>query len=508
MSLEHNLNISSFDLFIIGGGINGVGIARDATQRGLSAGLCDKGDLGGATSSASSQLIHGGLRYLEYGEFRLVHKALKERERLLTIAPHLIKPLRFVMPHHPRMRPLWQLRTGLWLYDHLAQRKQLPASSVVDLRHTVYGETLKTSFQKACLFSDCWVDDARLVISTAKAARDGGAVILPRTSCLKAASENGRWQLTLQSKITQEIHTVFAKTLVNAAGPWVDEVQQTVIGLNTQYHIRLVKGSHIILPALYAGDHAYLLQAADKRVIFTIPIGDHHTHTIVGTTDLFYQGDLNKIQISEAEIDYLLVILKDYFKQDIQKSDIVHTYAGVRPLVLDPSKTLSQNTRDYTIELQTLREHPPLLTVLGGKITTYRCLAEDTLDMLQPYLPPCSSSKSAWQVLPGGHISQGDMSFFCEEITQSYPWLPTLLRQDYCYRYGSEIHVLLAGCQKMTDLGEAISEKLYEREIRYLQEHEWALTAEDILWRRTKLGLITTSEMRETLRRWLSNHPF
>ncbi len=499
MTNTHHLCV---DLFIIGGGINGVGIARDASLRGLTVGLCDKGDLGGATSSASSQLIHGGLRYLEYGEFRLVRHALQERETLLKIAPHWVHPLRFVMPHQPNIRPLWQLRCGLWLYDHLAKRQSLAKSHIISLPDTHYAEPLSNQFTKACVYSDCWVDDARLVIGNAKAATQHRATILTRTRCVNAVRGQHDWQLTLLSDTTNSQITVHAKALINAAGPWVDRVQRDVIGLPTQHHLRLVKGSHIVLPRLYTGEQAYLLQTADKRVVFTIPRGQH---TIVGTTDVVYHDNLESIHISQVEIDYLLNVLSGYFKQTVTAADIIHTYAGVRPLAAQTTQSISTNTRDHILELHAEDNQPALLTVFGGKITTYRHLAETALNQLKPHLPSMQPTTTAHCVLPGGDISQHDMPSFCQTMQHQYAWLPTHLLRLYCYRYGSDIHQLLLDCKQLTDLDQQIAPDLYARELHYLQQHEWAMTADDVLWRRTKLGLRYTQRDYDRVANWFTN---
>lgn len=497
---QHSIDV---DIAIIGGGINGVGIARDASLRGLRVALCDKGDLGSATSSASSQLAHGGLRYLEYGEFRLVREALRERETLLNIAPHLVRPLSFVIPHHPSMRPLWQMRIGLWLYDHLANHQSLSLSKVISLSNNLYANPLVTSFNKACLFNDCWVDDARLVISNAKAAHQQGTHIFTHTECTNAISQKEGWKLTLQSAQQNKSFHINARVLINAAGPWVDHVQQHVIGLATQHHIRPVKGSHIVLPRFYQGQHAYLLQVSDKRIIFTIPLDKH---IIVGTTDLAYTDNLNKIKISQQEITYLLDALKLYFKQEFSHNDIVYHYAGVRPLIAQANQTLSANSRDYVLELQTSASHPPLLTVFGGKITTYRHLAESALNKLKKYLPAMQSVATADTPLPGGNLPHGNIDTFYQTISHHYSWLPEALQKQYVDRYGSDIHNLLTNCNNMTDLGKEISPNLYERELVYLRQHEWAITADDILWRRTKLGLHYSQTERAAVATWLENN--
>jgi glycerol-3-phosphate dehydrogenase len=488
------------DIFIIGGGINGVGIARDASGRGLRVALCDRGDLGGQTSSASSQIIHGGLRYLEHYEFSLVRKALKEREILLSIAAHLIKPLTFVMPHQPDIRPLWQLRLGLFLYDHLAKRHHLANSHIINLTQHIAGNPLKDTFKKACLYNDCWVDDARLVIENAKSACDQGAMILPYTDCISVAHDSKQWKITLCNQHTMQQQKITATVLINAAGPFVDTVQQELIGIKTTKTIRRVKGSHLIVPAMYTDNHAYLLQAPDKRIVFTIPLLSRYT--IIGTTDVAISDKETTPKIDKGEITYLLNLVNTYFKKTLSMNDIIHTYSGIRPLVQD-KQSISKNTRDYQLSLQSKNNVPPQLTVFGGKLTTYRRLAEDALNMLKPIFPSLSSNWTANTPLPGGNFAKQTFSEFTKHFINQYSWLPSQLQYDYLHRYGKQAEDLLAMCKNLDDLGQEIAPQLYEKELDYLCNYEWGHTVDDIIWRRTKLGLMYKQEHIERIAAWL-----
>lgn len=470
----------SYDLAIIGGGINGLGIALDATLRGLRVFLCEKNDFASGTSSASSKLIHGGLRYLEYYEFSLVRKALKERETLLKIAPHLVKPMEFLLPHMPAMRSRWLILAGLFLYDHLGGKISLPKSKMVNLQKRK-PNPLKDTIEYGFSYYDCWVDDARLVIELAIAAKKEGAQIHNYLSCKKAEYQDGQWTLALEGSLNKEPMTVHAKALVNAAGPWSSELSKNISGARIE-NIILDKGSHIIIPKIYEGKEAYTLQNSDKRIVFLIPYEDNFT--LIGTTEKRLSVMEETPVISPAEIDYLLNSVNAYLKSPLTEKDIVHSYSGVRPLLASDEKNPAALTRDYHLSL--LETHP-LLTVDGGKLTTYRQLAEDALDKLAiffPYLKACTTKSYR---LPG---SSGYQANLINQYQSDYPWLPIKLLERFIRFYGTRTSALLAHCKHLNDLGKMEANGLSEREITFLKETEFAQTQEDILWRRTKLGLI------------------
>jgi len=475
------------DILVVGGGANGCAIARDAAGRGLSVTLCEAGDLAGATSSNSSKLIHGGLRYLEHYAFRLVRESLTEREVLLATAPHIIYPLRFVLPHHKGLRPAWFLRLGLFLYDHIGGRRTLPATRGVDLRKGARGEPLKSSFVKGFEYSDAWTDDARMVVLAAVDATERGARILTRMRLVSARREGKLWRAVLRTRDGAE-EVVLARALVNAAGPWVGVVAR-LLGVNTEGSVKLVKGSHIVLPKLYEGEHAYTLQGADGRVIFAIPYEGEFT--LVGTTDVPLDGDPGPVRASPEEIAYLCAALGDYFDRRVTPDQVVWTYAGVRPLYNDGKANASAVTRDYVLDLQTPPDVAPLLNIYGGKITTFRELGERALDLLKG---PLGVSKDAWTrtaPLPGGDLRDG-FEAFRQTVAARRPWLsePTLTR--LCRAYGSRLDVVLGDAQSWADLGRDYGAGLTQREIDYLKRYEWARSADDVLWRRTKLGLHMT----------------
>jgi glycerol-3-phosphate dehydrogenase len=481
------------DLLIVGGGVNGAGIARDAVGRGLSVVLCEQDDLASWTSSASSKLIHGGLRYLEYYEFRLVREALAERDVLLASAPHIIHPLRFVLPHHAGLRPGWMLRAGLFLYDHLGGRQGLPGTRRVNLRSDATGASLKAQYRRGFEYSDAAVDDSRLVALLAVDAAARGARILTRTRLVGARRDGGVWRGVLQTRDGGR-ETVTARALVNAAGPWVEAVQGLTGVPADGRSVKLVKGSHIVVPRMYAGEQAYTLQGGDGRVVFAIPYQDRFT--LVGTTDIPCAGDPAQVEASAEEIEYLCRTLADYFENPPSPADVVWAYAGVRPLFDDGHDNASAVTRDYVLDLENEDGAPLLLTIYGGKITTFRRLAEHALEKLQG---PLGFEGGPWTEdarLPGGDLPQGGFEQLRRETAADHPWLaePTLTR--LCHAYGSRIDKVLADARGWSDMGRDYGEGLTEREVRYLVEQEWAREPQDILWRRTKLGLHMSAAQR------------
>ncbi|WP_028239010.1 glycerol-3-phosphate dehydrogenase [Stutzerimonas azotifigens] len=484
-----------YDLVVIGGGINGVGIAADAAGRGLSVLLCERDDLASHTSSASSKLIHGGLRYLEHYEFRLVREALAEREVLLRKAPHLVRPLRFVLPHRPHLRPAWMIRAGLFLYDHLGKRERLPGSR--GLRFGADGP-LKAEIRRGFEYSDCWVDDARLVVLNAIAAHEHGAHLHTHTTCTAARRIGERWEVDL-SRADDSRFSVSCRALVNAAGPWVAQVIGTQLKDKSPYGIRLIQGSHIVVPKLYEGDHAYILQNEDRRIVFTIPYLGRYT--LIGTTDREYQGDPAQVRITEAEIDYLLDVVREHFRQAPGREQILHTFSGVRPLCDDECDEPSVITRDYTLALSD--GGPPLLSVFGGKLTTYRKLAEAALARLQPYFPHMGPAWTASAPLPGGE-NMTSAAELAARLRSEVAGLPERLAERWATSYGGRSWTLLAGARELDELGERLGADLYAREVDYLCTHEWATRADDVLWRRTKLGLVFTEEERLALERYLA----
>ncbi|WP_166358698.1 glycerol-3-phosphate dehydrogenase [Pseudomonas akapageensis] len=486
----------TYDLAVIGGGINGVGIAADAAGRGLSVFLCEKDDLASHTSSASSKLIHGGLRYLEHYEFRLVREALAEREVLLSKAPHIVKPMRFVLPHRPHLRPAWMIRAGLFLYDHLGKREKLAGSRTL---HLGADSPLKADITRAFEYSDCAVDDARLVVLNAMAAREQDAHIHTRTRCLSARRVKGVWLVQLE-RADGSLFSIRARALVNAAGPWVAKFIRDDLKMESPYGIRLIQGSHLIVPKLYEGEHAYILQNEDQRIVFAIPYLDRFT--LIGTTDREYQGDPSNVAITDVETDYLLNVVNAHFTRQLERSDILNTYSGVRPLCNDESDNPSAVTRDYTLALSSLPGEAPLLSVFGGKLTTYRKLAESAMAQLAPFFKDMKGSWTATAPLPGGEGMTTSREL-ADAILARFGWLPAQVARRWSTSYGSRSWRLLEGVQGPDDLGELIGAGLYTREVDYLCSEEWALEAQDILWRRSKLGLFTTASEQEQLQRYL-----
>ena len=474
------------DMLVVGGGINGTGIARDAAGRGLSVILVEQGDLAGATSSASSKLIHGGLRYLEYYEFRLVRESLLERERLLRLAPHVIWPMDFVLPLERSLRPAWFVRLGLFMYDHLAPRKRLPATRSVRLDRDPVGAALKPGFRRGFIYADCWVEDSRLVVLNARDAADRGASVLTRTRLMQATRGIDTWQCELLHPDGQR-SVVEARTLVNAAGPWVTRVLNQAVGVNSGKQVRLIKGSHIVLPRLHPGPEAFILQNIDRRIIFAIPY--EGLYTLVGTTDVPFDGDPARVAIDPVETSYLLDVVNRHFRRQASAEDVVWSYAGVRPLYDDASENASAVTRDYVLDLDAGPGRAALLSVFGGKVTTFRRLAEHAMERLAPHLPAAGKPWTGSAPLPGGDMPDGDFAAFLAGFRGRFPFLPPELSLRLARAYGTRADRLLAGCQSMADLGRCFGGDLHRREVDYLTRQEWAETAEDILWRRSKLGL-------------------
>lgn len=492
---------SLFDLFIVGGGINGVGIARDAAGRGLKVVLCEQDDLGGATSWTSSKLIHGGLRYLEYYEFRLVRESLAEREVLLRTAPHLVRPLRFVLPHARELRPAWMIRAGLFLYDHLSRRVSLPGSKGLDLSRSPLGAGLKPSFRKGFAYSDCLVDDARLVIATARAASSLNARVMVRTAFTGAEPADGAWQVNLEDKDMGARVTLAARALVNVAGPWVADAQAVIRGAPQAKKIRLIKGSHIVVPRLYDGEHAYILQNDDGRLVFIIPF--EKQYSLIGTTEVEVKRP-GPVGISEEEVHYLCRAVGRYLARPVGPQDVVWSYAGLRPLFGDEADSLSEITRDYELELNTVDGALPVLTVYGGKISTYRRLAERVLDRLKPFFPDMKHPWTETVALPGGDIPGGDVHALISRLERRYSEFPQTLLQSLVHRYGTLCTEILRDAADVRALGQHFGATLYAREVDYLLENEWAHTAEDVLWRRTKAGLHMSQHERASVSEYLA----
>ncbi|MBY8976465.1 glycerol-3-phosphate dehydrogenase [Rhodobacteraceae bacterium NNCM2] len=489
------------DLAIIGGGINGCGIARDAAGRGLKVLLCEQGDLAGATSSASTKLFHGGLRYLEYYEFRLVRESLVERETLLTAMPHISWPLRFVLPHHSGLRPAWLLRLGLFIYDHLGGRKILPPTRTLDLRRDPLGKPLKETFRKGFEYSDCWVEDSRLVVLNARDAANRGAEILTRTRCERAERRGGLWHLTLCDVATGETREVSAKGLVNAGGPWVEDIIRNRMGRNASEGVRLVRGSHIVTRKLFEHDRAYIFQNADGRIVFAIPY--ETDFTLIGTTDQDHDGPPGEAVCTEQERDYLCAAASEYFRNPVTTDDIVWTYSGVRPLYDDGSDSASAATREYVLKLDA-EEGAPLLNIFGGKITTYRRLAEHALKHLAPYFPAASGPWTAGIPMPGGDFPHDGVDALVSRLQADYPFLDDRWARRLIRAYGTEAAEMLGDARTAADLGTDFGASLTEREVRWLMSREWARSADDVLWRRSKLGLRINSAQRNKLNSWFS----
>jgi glycerol-3-phosphate dehydrogenase len=511
--LCHNLKIHSmrdwttmqsekiFDLLVVGGGINGTGIALDAAGRGLSVILCEQQDLGSGTSSASTKLIHGGLRYLENYDFGLVRESLNEREVLMNKAPHLITPLRFIIPYDANQRPKWMIQLGLWLYDHLGKHCTLERSKRLKIdKACPFGKPLSTDTQTAFAYSDCWVDDARLVITNAIGAAQLGARIYTNTKVTSLHVDNQLWHATVYDMINHVSHPIMARSVINATGPWIKEFNETHPLLKSTHQIRLVRGSHIIVPKRYDGNHAYLIQHTDGRIIFVIPYEEKFT--LIGTTEVLTDKSPDKVQISEEEKKYLITIFNSHFNHSISESDIVWEYSGVRPLVDHSGTSNTELSRDYLLDIN-LIEGAPILSVYGGKITTYRTLAEAALDKLSPYFPDMRDHWTAQVALPGGDIFPESFDEFVEALKIQYPWVPNNLLTRLARQHGTRIHLLLTDLHSIEQLGQHFGEECYEHELHYLMEHEWAKTADDLLFRRTKLGLHLNPDTIQNIKDWL-----
>jgi len=488
------------DIFVIGGGINGCGIARDAVGRGFSVMLAEMNDLASGTSSGSTKLIHGGLRYLEYYEFRLVREALMEREILWRNAPHIIWPLRFVLPYFKGgPRPAWMLRLGLFLYDHIGGRKLLPATRTLDMTADPAAKPLKPLFRKAFEYSDGWVNDARLVVLNARDAADRGAVIRTRTKVMRAKRESDRWVIELQDTRSGQSETVEARLIVNAAGPWVDHVLSTAMGQNDVHNVRLVQGSHIVVKKKFDDPRAYFFQNTDGRIIFAIPYEEDFT--LIGTTDRDFGGDPHKVEISDTEIDYLCAAASEYFLQPVTRGDIVWTYSAVRPLFDDGASKAQEATRDYVLKSD--GGSPAVINAFGGKITTYRRLAESMLEKIEAVLGKRGAAWTASGPLPGGDFAATGFEAEVAKLKGAYPFLESKMARRLTRLYGTRARNLLGLSKSLSDLGRNFGADLYEAEVRYLIEHEWAETADDVLWRRTKRGLKLSADQADALAAYL-----
>ena len=484
-----------YDLVVIGGGINGCGCAADAAMRGLSVLLCEKDDIASKTSSSSSQLIHGGLRYLEHYDISMVKKALDEQQILMDRASYLVRSLPLILPHDAHTRPLWLIQTGLFLYDHLSHSNTLPNSKRIDrVLNPQYFSHLKQNLTDGFIFYDCTADDARLTIVNALQAQKHGAKILAQTSLIHAENKYNNWQLTLQPKYGATFQ-IQARAVINATGPWVESVSK-ILKIPLEYNMSLVKGSHMVVHKLYEGEHAYLLQNEDKRVVFVIP---YHGHTLIGTTDVAYKENLDAVSITPDEVDYLCQLIKRYFNKPLNKADIIMTWSGVRPLLSTIDKNASELSRDYAFHYSATPA--PALTVYGGKITTYRRLALEAINQLKSVFPDITGSKSGSMPLPGS----SDIKAYEIYAREKYHWLHQEILDHYLTTYGSLTDRILANCNNTLDLGISFTNLLYQVEVDYLINEEWVFHADDILWRRTKLGLSTDNEQYQTLVKYLAS---
>lgn len=492
-----------FDILIIGGGINGCGIARDAAGRGYSVCLAEMNDLASGTSSWSTKLIHGGLRYLEYYEFRLVREALIEREILWGLAPHIVRPLRFVLPHHKGLRPAWLIRLGLFLYDYIGGRKRLPPTSTLNLTRHEIGKPLKPLFSKGFEYSDCWVDDARLVTLNAVDAAQKGAEVNVRTKVVSAHRSGEIWAAVLKDVETGEERTVTSKLLINAAGPWVDNVLNSTLGRDQKPSVRMVQGSHIVVKKLFKHDRCYIFQNDDDRIIFAIPY--EQDFTLVGTTDRDYDDDPGEVKITPEEIDYLCEAASEYFVNPITPDDIVWTYSGVRPLYDDGAESAQAATRDYTLKVED--DGPTLINIFGGKITTYRKLAEAMLHIIEEKIGEKKPSWTSSSPLPGGDMSIDGLDTLAGKIARDRPFLSRKCITRISRSYGTKALDFLQAVKKREDLGEDFSQGtelgLYQVEVDYLMDNEWARTSDDVLWRRSKIGLHLRDDQADNLQKYM-----
>lgn len=492
---------ADFDLFIIGGGINGCGIARDAAGRGYSVMLAEMGDLAGGTSSGSTKLIHGGLRYLEYYEFRLVREALGEREVLWANAPHIIWPMRFILPLHKGMRPAWLIRLGLFIYDHLGGRRKIPPTTKLDLETGSAGAVLKPFLRKAFEYSDCWVNDARLVVLSAMDAAQKGAEIHPRTKCISAIRKGDIWQITTRD-INSGVETrQSASMLINAAGPWVDQVLSMSMGSKAGGNIRLVQGSHIVVPRIFEHDKSYFFQNDDGRICFAIPY--EQDFTLIGTTDNDYDGDPSDVAISAAEISYLCRAVSEYFKKPVVETDVIWSYSAVRPLYDDGASAAREATREYVLTMENASGQAPLLNVFGGKITTYRRLAEAALERVEGNLGRRGEKWTKDAALPGGDFPIDGFDELQAAFAEQYPFLDAQTTYRLVRSYGTRVWSLFGGAESAEDLGWDFGHGLSARELEYLMDNEWATTAEDVLWRRSKLGLRLSQSEALAVSQWM-----
>ncbi|WP_422372223.1 glycerol-3-phosphate dehydrogenase [Hoeflea sp.] len=492
-----------YDVFVVGGGINGCGVARDAAGRGYSVGLAEMNDLGSGTSSWSTKLIHGGLRYLEHFEFRLVREALIEREVLLKMAPHIIRPMRFVLPYHNGMRPAWLLRLGLFLYDHLGGRKILPGTRVLDLASDQAGEVLRTQFTKAFEYSDCCVNDARLVVLNAMDARDKGAEIFTRTKLISARKSADAWTLQLQATESGAMREVSARLIVNAGGPWVDEILRSAAGANKAINVRLVQGSHIVIRRKFDHPKAYFFQNSDERIFFAIPY--EQDYTLIGTTDRDFEGDPSKATIAEDEISYLCEGASQYFKAPVTRDDIVWTFSGVRPLYDDGASKAQEATRDYVLRTDG-DNSARIINVFGGKITTYRRLAEALLGKIEDAIGARGAPWTRNSALPGGEFDVGEFEDLLAKVGARYPFLDATNCERLVRAYGLKCHEFLGAAKSHEDLGEHFGHGLTGSEVRYLMSEEWAWTSADVLWRRSKLGIRFSQEQTDRLETYMHEY--
>lgn len=496
------INEQDYDLFIIGGGINGCGLARDAAGRGYSVGLAEMNDLASATSSASTKLIHGGLRYVEQYEFRLVREALREREVLWRMAPHIVRPLRFILPYNKGLRPAWMLRLGLFIYDHLGGRHQeLWSTKVIDLTKK-YGKELKAGFIKGFEYSDARVDDSRLVVANARDARRLGADIMVRTKVVALKSEGTKWHIKLCDVTNNKEWTVTASYIANMSGPWINNVLHDILNFEGRPPVRLVKGSHIVVPKLYDHDRAFIFQNKDGRIVFSIPY--HQDFTLIGTTDCDYKDDPAQVKISDDEIDYMCAAASEYFKQPVLKDQVVWSYSGVRPLYDDGASKAQEATRDYVLKEMDLENKPSLLNAYGGKITTYRKLSEDAMIFIEKALGKRKPAWTAEVCLPGGDFPHNALSYLENTIAKLLPNLDEKTHHRLVRNYGTEALAMYEN--KYMNYGIHFGHGLYEIEVKWLMEHEWAMSSQDILWRRTKLGLWFNDEETKRLEEYMKSN--